>query len=97
MSSAITISYDLHPPTGVAAPSGLSTTKAQEFAVKPSEGQKAYYEALQVALKQAKEAIGEDLTAWRDAVGSGERDKEGKKPPKEDEDDEEEEELEEEV
>jgi len=79
-SSSISVSYDLRPPTEV---DGLKLTplKTQQFQIKSSatEGQKKYYEGLRVAVAEAKSWLGEDLTAWRDAVGNAEQSKENKK------------------
>ena len=81
MSRDITITYELHPPPQV-APKGLSTTKVLSFpapAVAGGEGASSkYYEALRVPIAKARDAIGDDLTAWRDAVGSLEQSKEPK-------------------
>ncbi|KAJ3576104.1 hypothetical protein NP233_g657 [Leucocoprinus birnbaumii] len=77
MSSSITIIYELKPPAG-AGPYGLNTSKLHDFPVtaSPEGGQKAYYTALQKSIAQAKDRIGNELTAWRDAVGKAELTKE---------------------
>jgi hypothetical protein len=79
MSRSITISYDLRPPPNTPAPN-LTPTKSQEFPVKNvAEGQKSYYESLRGSIGEAKTVLGEELTAWRDAVGKEEHSKESKK------------------
>jgi hypothetical protein len=77
---AITITYDLNPPFGTQADNSL-TAREHIFDVKDglADGQKKYYEALRGAIGEAKNTVGEELTAWRDAVGSKEQDKEVKK------------------
>lgn len=67
----------------------LTPTKSQQIPLKGTyyygEGQEdpttfqSYYESLRRAISEAKSVLGEDLTAWRDAVGSGEKFKEGKR------------------
>jgi hypothetical protein len=93
MSTSITITYDLKPPAGVKA-NGLSASAVHEFKipVSPKDGQKSYYTALEAAVIKAKDHVGVELTAWRDAVGKAELKKEPKNASPEDEDDEEEEE-----
>ncbi|KIM82281.1 hypothetical protein PILCRDRAFT_474870 [Piloderma croceum F 1598] len=79
MSRSITISYDLRPPPNTPVPN-LTPTKSQEFSVKNvAEGQKSYYESLRRSIGEVKTVLGEELTAWRDAVGKGEHSKESKK------------------
>jgi len=46
--------------------------------------QEAYYNALHKALLEAKTRIGEDMTVWRDAVGTLEDKKEPRKVKKDD-------------
>lgn len=92
MAQSLTVSYDLHPPASTSAPTNLSANKSQEFPINSKgEGQKGYYESLRVSIGEAKATLGAELTAWRDAVGTAEQSKEGKKIVKEDEDEEEEE------
>ena len=95
--SAITITYKLNPPTEAEAGS-LSSSKHATFPVNasPSEGQKKYYNSLQKAIIEAKNDIGNDLTAWKEAVGKAELNKETPKTLKYDDADEEQEEEEEE-
>lgn len=97
MSRSITISYNLNPPAGSeTAVANLSASKTQEFTFNATDStQKTYYEGLHGAIQQARDTMGEELTAWRDAVGSLEQNKETKKTLKyeageEDEEDEEE-------
>jgi len=90
MSRSIVISYDLRPPASTPA-SNLTPTKSQEIPVEnaAAEGQRSYYESLRGSVAMARAILGEELTAWRDAVGNGEQTKERKKAIREgDEDDE---------
>ncbi|EJU02870.1 hypothetical protein DACRYDRAFT_21823 [Dacryopinax primogenitus] len=96
---------EIRPPTQAGAQLTASGTYSyavdlRASATKPTNEQ--YYAALRSAVVSAKEDLGERLTAWRDAVGDREKEKEGavvgKKVPKpgeeeemEDEEDEEEE------
>ena len=93
MSKNITITYELHPPSGI-EPNGLSSSKIHEFSV-ASEGSSGskYYDALRQSVVQAKTTLGEELTAWKDAVGTKELTKEPKKPKDEDDDEEDDEEA----
>ncbi|KAG6812278.1 hypothetical protein H0H92_003587 [Tricholoma furcatifolium] len=103
MSQSITIRYELHPPAQVlsdAAAGGLTTAKTESHVVEgeiptggSAEGQLGvYYGALRTAIAQAKDQLGNELTAWRDAVGKAELSKETAKTLKYDADEEEEEE-----
>jgi len=94
--SAITIAYQLNPPTEAEA-GGLNSSKDSAFPVNanPSEGQKKYYNSLQKAIVEAKNDIGNDLTAWKEAVGKAELSKETPKTLKYEDTGEEEEEEEE--
>ena len=90
--SAITISYELKPPTGVDT-TGLETSKMYAIAVNKgaTEGQKDYYTSLRASIADAKTLFGDDLTVWRDRVGKAELTKEpvAKAEDKEDEEEEE--------
>ncbi|KAF7783938.1 hypothetical protein Agabi119p4_103 [Agaricus bisporus var. burnettii] len=69
MSSSITITYNLKPPAGIQS-NGLNPSAIHEFniPVSPNDGQKRYYTALEAAIIKAKDQIGNELTAWRDAA-----------------------------
>lgn len=98
MSRSITINYDLHPPASTSLSTSpftpkLTPTKSQQIPVEATHagGQdptvfKSYYECLRRAISEAKTILGGDLTAWRDAVGSGEQFKESKRIVKENDD-----------
>ena len=75
--TSITISYDLNPPESVET--DLVESKSASFTVKksPEDGQKAYYAALRSAIHLARNQLGDELTAWRDAVGKAELGLEG--------------------
>ncbi|KAJ6509414.1 hypothetical protein C8R47DRAFT_24350 [Mycena vitilis] len=92
MSRAITIEYTVNPP----APSGqkydLPTSQKHEFKVggrAAEAGQSEYYKELRESIAQARNTVGDELTAWRDAVGKAELPKESKKPKTDEEEDEE--------
>ena len=74
MSKAITITYDLKPPVDTPE-SSLAPSKTQKFAVKDGEG---HYTGLRATIETAKDAIGEELTKWRDQVGDLEKGKDAK-------------------
>ncbi|KAG8922311.1 hypothetical protein FRC01_014211 [Tulasnella sp. 417] len=82
---------------GVTSPpssTSQSTTHTYSFNVQTGTGNgAAYYDSFLDTLKKAREVTGKDMTAWRDAVGDAEKNKEAalKKPPS-DEDDEDEDE-----
>lgn len=88
---SITVSYQLSPPADIQA-ENLPTSKTQSFPVKGSlDDPTKYYGALQKAIEEAKDQLGNELTAWRDAVGKAELIKETPKMLKYDAEDEEEE------
>ncbi|KAI0640184.1 hypothetical protein C8Q77DRAFT_1044270 [Trametes polyzona] len=94
MSSSVTVTYQLNPPSDTPVPAHLSSTQTHEFTIGNTGsvgGQKAYYAGLRAAVLQAKATLGEELTAWRDAVGRREDNKEAKIPKKSEEDEDEEE------
>lgn len=97
MSTAISITYELNPPAETPQPDNLTSTKSHEFSIAKADAadQKEYYEGLRAAVLQAKSTLGEELTAWRDAVGKREENKEAKIPKKSEEDEDEDEEAEE--
>ncbi|TFK21533.1 hypothetical protein FA15DRAFT_672468 [Coprinopsis marcescibilis] len=83
--ASITINYQLNPPSDTDK-SGLETSRTHTFAIpgaesvnesNPSEW-KAYYAALQTAIADARNTVGDELTAWRDRVGKSELGKEPK-------------------
>jgi len=84
MSSAIRVTYDLKPPTGVDN-SGKPTTATHQFPLSTASGPqparstadpKVFYADLRVALENARTRVGNELTEWRDAVGKAELNKE---------------------
>jgi septal ring factor EnvC (AmiA/AmiB activator) len=73
---SIAISYQLHPPA-VAQAGHLPASKTQTFPVNSSSDDRTkYYGALHNAIEEAKDQLGNELTAWRDAVGKAELSKE---------------------
>ncbi|KJA28310.1 hypothetical protein HYPSUDRAFT_129177 [Hypholoma sublateritium FD-334 SS-4] len=89
MSSAtIKITYNLKPPTNVDG-GDKATTKTHAFEIKtPASGSTAFYTALRTSLEQARNEVGDEMTAWRDIVGKAELVKEPKKIAEDDEDEE---------
>lgn len=73
----VRITYSLNLPASTQAPENLSNKTTHEFPVVGEDSQlsTSYYTGLQKALAQAKEVLGGELTAWRDAVGNLEKDK----------------------
>ncbi|KAI0756214.1 hypothetical protein C8Q80DRAFT_15556 [Daedaleopsis nitida] len=99
MSHTLSIAYSLNPPADTLSEQ-LDANKTQQTSLPDpvAIGQKAYYEELRKAVLQTKVDLGEQLTAWRDAVGKREDNKEPRLSKKgEEEEEEEEEELEEEA
>jgi hypothetical protein len=91
MSRNIIITYELNLPKDT-PPLGLSTKTTHELAVSEDvRSLKSYYESIQEAIERGKGIIGEELTAWRDAVGNKEQSKESMTPRKARDDDDEEE------
>jgi len=81
MSKSIVVSFNLNPPAGVDCGS-LERNKEIKIPVSAdpaSSGVKEYYTSLRVAIEDARQLLGDDLTAWRDAVGKKELSKETKK------------------
>ncbi|KAI9066509.1 hypothetical protein FKP32DRAFT_1610020 [Trametes sanguinea] len=98
MAPAVIVSYELNPPEDTPIPANVPAKRYQEFPISDADAssQKAYYAGLRAAVLQAKSALGEQLTVWRDAVGRLEDKKEAKIPKRSEDDDEEEEEADEE-
>lgn len=95
--TTLTVSYALSPPEGTNSPHSLSPNGVHAFAVEAERTAdiREYYEALRKSIAAAKERLGEELTAWRDAVGNTEvgKEKAAKAARAENEEDEEDEEL----
>lgn len=92
MSRNITVTYDLNPPQGVSMDSIARNRTLSLPVSQVANGERAnkrYYDGLRTAIAQAKDTVGEELTAWRDAVGNLEQTKEPKVSKTEDEEDEE--------
>ncbi|KAF8586101.1 hypothetical protein K439DRAFT_984135 [Ramaria rubella] len=93
MPATLIISYELHPPPSTSAPTISSSTTTHEFPLELASTEsvnnsaseaEVHYAALRDTIAQAKETIGRELTAWRDAVGDGEKEKTGGKVVDED-------------
>ncbi len=92
MAQTLTVSYELHPPSDTPAVNiNASKTHEVPIIVPSAGGYKEYYEGLRQSIAQAKDVLGEELTAWRDAVGNRELKKEPKKVQKDDDEEEDEE------
>jgi hypothetical protein len=96
--ASVRISYSLNPPAGVSAP-GLDSSGQHKLLVSTpfshdADAQAAYYTALRSTIAEARAKLGDDLTAWRDAVGKKEVEKEKAQQIKAAEENEEEEEEE---
>ncbi|KAK7064326.1 hypothetical protein R3P38DRAFT_2823782 [Favolaschia claudopus] len=93
MSRSIIVEYTINPPPSTEQTYGLLPSKKHDFEIKgsPAEsGQSEHYKSLRESIAQARQQIGEELTAWRDAVGKAELNKEATKPNADDEEEEEE-------
>jgi len=76
--TSFTVSYQLYPPAETEKRIQLSPTATHTFHLKPlaeCKDQKEYYERLSTALQGAKERVGLELTAWKEAVGNSEQTK----------------------
>ncbi|KAI9569407.1 hypothetical protein HD554DRAFT_519332 [Boletus coccyginus] len=95
--TTLTVSYSLSPPEGTNSPPSLALNGAHAFAIEADKTANIgeYYDALQKSIVAAKERLGEELTAWRDAVGNAEvgKEKAAKAARAEDEEEESEEET----
>jgi hypothetical protein len=81
----IKIQYSLNLPEGVNT-KDQPTSKSHQFKIDTSndnlnsqETKKSYYDALRNTLEEARNQIGDELTAWRDCVGNKELNKELRK------------------
>jgi hypothetical protein len=90
---SITISYTLRPPADTHTPKDPADN-SKELALSNTinilvnvagSSMKEYYQSLHSAVEKARFDVGEELTAWRDAVGKGELGKESKIPEEEEE------------
>ncbi|KAF8213171.1 hypothetical protein K438DRAFT_1803508 [Mycena galopus ATCC 62051] len=93
MSRSITVEYTIKPPQSPGQGYDLPTAKKHEFPIQgllAEKGQSEHYKMLRESIAKARQDVGEELTAWRDAVGTVELNKESKKPKADEEEDEEE-------
>jgi len=93
MSPTITVEYTINPPPSSGREYDLPTSKKHEFKISGSSaesGQSEHYKMLRESIAQARQEVGEELTAWRDAVGKAELNKEPKKTKADDDEEEEE-------
>ncbi|KAG2141035.1 hypothetical protein DEU56DRAFT_280678 [Suillus clintonianus] len=84
-SRELTVTYKIVPPPSTVAPPSLSHETTHRFPVAslPAESKedvdselKRYYASLRTSIAEARTKLGEELTAWRDAVGNAELGKE---------------------
>ncbi|KAG1730691.1 uncharacterized protein EDB91DRAFT_1252553 [Suillus paluster] len=84
-SRELTVTYKIIPPPSTMAPQSLSQETTHRFPITslPQESKedtdselKRYYASLRVSIAEARIKLGEELTAWRDAVGNAELGKE---------------------
>ncbi|KAI0713172.1 hypothetical protein C8T65DRAFT_574119 [Cerioporus squamosus] len=96
MAPILSVTYSLNPPPETPTPAGLQSNHTLQTSLPDptSVGQKSYYEELRKAVLQTKGELGECLTAWRDAVGKKEDNKEAEVPKKSEEDEDEDEDAE---
>ncbi|KAJ7932523.1 hypothetical protein B0H13DRAFT_784233 [Mycena leptocephala] len=90
MSRSITVEYTINPPPSSGQSYELPTSKKHDFKIQGSVTESEHYKMLRESIAQARQEVGQELTAWRDAVGKAELNKETKKAKTDDDDDEEE-------
>ena len=72
-SPKLTVTYDIHPPEDLKA-SSLLLTATHSWPIKSAASDSAsYYHQLSAALVSAKERVGLELTAWKEAMGDVEK------------------------
>lgn len=82
-SRELTVTYRIVPPQSTVTPQSLSPETTHRFPIaSPPENSKGdselkeYYTSLRSSIAEARKKLGEELTAWRDAVGNSELGKE---------------------
>lgn len=84
-SRELTVTYKIVPPPSTVAPPSLSQETTHRFPIVPllgleskedDDSLKRYYTSLRASIAEARTKLGEELTAWRDAVGNAELGKE---------------------
>lgn len=81
-SRELAVTYKIVPPPSTVAPLSLSQETTHRFPIpgleskEDAESLKRYYTSLRASIAQARTKLGEELTAWRDAVGNAEVGKE---------------------
>jgi hypothetical protein len=78
---SLTIEFSYKPPASTTNETSLPLSGTHTFVVRESanttnESSKDYYAGLRSAIIEAKKQMGDELTAWRDAVGKAEDGKE---------------------
>ncbi|KAG2037584.1 hypothetical protein BDR03DRAFT_896758 [Suillus americanus] len=82
-SRELTVTYKIVPPPPTVIPPSLSQETTHRFSLPDLESKedtdselKRYYTSLRASIAEARTKLGEELTAWRDAVGNAELGKE---------------------
>jgi len=82
-SRELTVTYNIVPPSSTVAPQSLLQETTHRFPIvglseeaKGDSEEKRYYVSLRSSIAEARAKLGEELTAWRDAVGNAELGKE---------------------
>ena len=82
-SRQLTVTYKIIPPSSTVPPQSLSQETTHRFPIadapddsKGDSELKKYYASLRSSIAEARTKLGEELTAWRDAVGNAELGKE---------------------
>ncbi|OAX39660.1 hypothetical protein K503DRAFT_855881 [Rhizopogon vinicolor AM-OR11-026] len=77
-SRELTVTYKIVPPPSTVAPQSLSQETTHRFTVEgqpedsKGDSELKYYALLRSSIAEARIKLGEELTAWRDAVGNAE-------------------------
>jgi hypothetical protein len=84
-SGELTATYKIVPPPSTVAPPSLSQETIHKFPIislpgleskEDTDSLKRYYTSLRASIAEARTKLGQELTAWRDAVGNAELGKE---------------------
>ncbi|KAG1871627.1 hypothetical protein F4604DRAFT_806061 [Suillus subluteus] len=85
-SRELTVTYKIVPPPSTVTPPSLSQQTTHRFSItslpdleskEDTDSElKRYYASLRASIAEARTKLGEELTAWRDAVGNAELGKE---------------------
>lgn len=80
MARSLTITYALHPPAGSSVDPLLDPNATHDFPLSLSategpstKGYKTHYDDLRATIAEARAKTGDELTRWRDAIGTAEQ------------------------